>query len=88
MFWQVCFVKDAKRSTKKSGLSDKEVEDLNVFVNNKIDKTTKHRNCDMHVMSNFKDLFISSSNESIQSIMNDTSVGSLYNGNCKPASKK
>eukprot|EP00957_Ditylum_brightwellii_P168108 12798114-Ditylum_brightwellii.AAC.1 len=66
---QVQFVKDAKRCAKKCSLSTKEVKNLNTFVKDKIDETIKQCNHNMHAMSNFKDLSISSSNESVQSII-------------------
>eukprot|EP00957_Ditylum_brightwellii_P151327 11523262-Ditylum_brightwellii.AAC.1 len=71
--WQVWFVKDAKRWTKKHGLTGKEVKDLSVFVKDKIKEMIKERDRDMHVMSNYKDLSISLSNKSIQSIIGNTS---------------
>eukprot|EP00957_Ditylum_brightwellii_P122210 9319610-Ditylum_brightwellii.AAC.1 len=64
--WQVWFVKDTKRRAKRHGLTGKEVKDLNVFVNDKIEETITERNHNMHAMSDFKDLSISLSNESIQ----------------------
>eukprot|EP00957_Ditylum_brightwellii_P001771 136344-Ditylum_brightwellii.AAC.1 len=82
--WQVWFVKDAERSAKKRGLICKEVKDLNVFVKDKI----KERNCNMHTMSNFKDLSISSSSKSIQSIISNTSVEGSGNESYKLAHKK
>eukprot|EP00957_Ditylum_brightwellii_P138905 10587701-Ditylum_brightwellii.AAC.1 len=63
---QVLFVKDTKRRAKKRGLTGKEVKDLNVFVKGKIKEIFKHRNHNMHAMSNFKDLSISLSDKSIQ----------------------
>eukprot|EP00957_Ditylum_brightwellii_P186993 14241216-Ditylum_brightwellii.AAC.1 len=75
---QVRFVKDAKRRAKRRSLTGKEVKDLNVFAKDKIDKTIKDRNCDMHAMSDFKDLLISSSDESIQSIISNTSNEESY----------
>eukprot|EP00957_Ditylum_brightwellii_P134465 10251408-Ditylum_brightwellii.AAC.1 len=62
---QVWFVKDTKRRTKRRSLTGKEVKDLNTFVKDKIEETIKERNCDMHAMSNFEDLAISLSDESI-----------------------
>eukprot|EP00957_Ditylum_brightwellii_P182555 13906305-Ditylum_brightwellii.AAC.1 len=59
-----------------------------MFVKDKINETIKERNCNMHAMSNFKDLSISSSNESIQSIVSDTSDEESDNDSCKPAHKK
>eukprot|EP00957_Ditylum_brightwellii_P033699 2554641-Ditylum_brightwellii.AAC.1 len=86
--WQVCFVTDVKRHTKKHGLSTKEVKDLNTFVKDKINETTKECDCYMHTMSNFKELSISSSNKSVQSIISDTSVEGPDNESHKPDSKK
>eukprot|EP00957_Ditylum_brightwellii_P037273 2821714-Ditylum_brightwellii.AAC.1 len=80
---QVQFVKDAKTPAKRHGLTGKEIKDLNVFVKDKINKTIKERNHDMHVMSNFKDL-----SESIQSIISDTSDEELDSNSHKPAHKK
>eukprot|EP00957_Ditylum_brightwellii_P146162 11128968-Ditylum_brightwellii.AAC.1 len=68
--------------SKRQGLIGKEVKDLNTFVKDKINKTIKEHNCNMHVMSDFKDLSISSSNESIKSIksvISNTSVESSDN---------
>eukprot|EP00957_Ditylum_brightwellii_P180862 13779051-Ditylum_brightwellii.AAC.2 len=61
--WQVQFVKDAKRHAKKHGPSAKEVKDLNTFVKGKIDKTIKQCNFNMHMINNFEDLSIFSTNE-------------------------
>eukprot|EP00957_Ditylum_brightwellii_P048657 3691996-Ditylum_brightwellii.AAC.1 len=62
---QVRFVKDAKRRAKKRGLTGREVKDLNVFVKDKIKETIKERDRNMHTMSNFDNLSISSSNDSM-----------------------
>eukprot|EP00957_Ditylum_brightwellii_P074408 5653497-Ditylum_brightwellii.AAC.1 len=86
--WQVWFVKDAKRCAKRHGLTGKEVKDLNAFVKDKIDETIKERDCNMHAMSNFEDLSISSSNESIQSIIRDTSDEESDSNSCKLVYKK
>eukprot|EP00957_Ditylum_brightwellii_P076655 5826942-Ditylum_brightwellii.AAC.1 len=67
--WQVQFVKDAKSCTKKCNLSAREVKNLNKFIKDKIDETIKQSDCNMHAMSNFEDLSISSSNKSVQSII-------------------
>eukprot|EP00957_Ditylum_brightwellii_P150800 11481699-Ditylum_brightwellii.AAC.1 len=61
---QVWFVKDAEKQAKKCGISAKEVKDLNTFFKEKIDETIKQCNCNMHAMSNFKDLPLSSSDKS------------------------
>eukprot|EP00957_Ditylum_brightwellii_P004597 349611-Ditylum_brightwellii.AAC.1 len=66
---QVQLLKDAKRRTKKRSLTGREVKDLNTFVKDKIKETIKDRNRNMHAMSNFKDLSISSSDDSIESII-------------------
>eukprot|EP00957_Ditylum_brightwellii_P061851 4693602-Ditylum_brightwellii.AAC.1 len=71
--WQVWFVKDAKKRTKRRGLTGQEVKDLNMFVKDKIDETIKEHDRNMHAMSNFKDLSISSSNNSIKSIISEAS---------------
>eukprot|EP00957_Ditylum_brightwellii_P175180 13336688-Ditylum_brightwellii.AAC.1 len=71
--WQVQFVKDAEKWAKKCSLSAIEVKDLNAFVKNKIDEMIKECNCNIHAMSNFEDLSLSSSNKSVQSIINNTS---------------
>eukprot|EP00957_Ditylum_brightwellii_P187595 14284837-Ditylum_brightwellii.AAC.1 len=63
---QLWSVKDAKRRAKRCNLTGKEVKDLNTFVKDKIDETIKECNRNMHAMSYFEDLSISSSNESIQ----------------------
>eukprot|EP00957_Ditylum_brightwellii_P182840 13927522-Ditylum_brightwellii.AAC.1 len=85
---QVRFVKDAKRRAKKRGLTGREVKDRNAFVKDKIEETIKERNHDMHAMSDFKDLSISSSNGSIKSIISDTSNEESDSNSCKPAHKK
>eukprot|EP00957_Ditylum_brightwellii_P109642 8362498-Ditylum_brightwellii.AAC.1 len=84
----VRFVKDAKKCAKKCSLTDREVKDLNALVKDKIKETIKERNCDMHAMSNFEDLSIFSSNDSIESIISDTSDEELDVNSCKPAHKK
>eukprot|EP00957_Ditylum_brightwellii_P085365 6494187-Ditylum_brightwellii.AAC.1 len=86
--WQVWFVKDAKRRAKKCGLTGREVKDLNAFVKDKIDETIKERDCNMHAMSNFEDLSISSSNDSIESIISDTSNEESDGDSCKPATTR
>eukprot|EP00957_Ditylum_brightwellii_P209705 15362868-Ditylum_brightwellii.AAC.1 len=86
--WQVQLVKDTERRTKRHGLTGKEVKDLNEFVKDKIDETIKERDRNMHAMSNFEDLSISSSDESIQSIISDTSNEESDSNSCKPADKK
>eukprot|EP00957_Ditylum_brightwellii_P097571 7431033-Ditylum_brightwellii.AAC.1 len=85
---QVRFVKDAEKQAKKCGLSAKEVKDLNAFVKDKIHEMIKECNCNMHAMSNFEDLSLSSINESVQSIIINTSVEGSSNKSGKPASKK
>eukprot|EP00957_Ditylum_brightwellii_P066362 5037550-Ditylum_brightwellii.AAC.1 len=69
--WQVWYVKDAERLAKKCGLSAKEVKDLNTFVKGKVDETIKEHNYNMHAMSDFKNMSISSSNKSVQSILSN-----------------
>eukprot|EP00957_Ditylum_brightwellii_P161045 12260844-Ditylum_brightwellii.AAC.1 len=86
--WQVHFVKDVESRTKKCGLNIKEAKDLNKFGKDNIDETIKQCNCDMHTMSNFKYLSISLSDESVKSIVSDTSVEDSGNEDCNPASKK
>eukprot|EP00957_Ditylum_brightwellii_P132054 10068369-Ditylum_brightwellii.AAC.1 len=86
--WQVWFEKDDERQSKRRGLSGKEVKDLNMFVKDKINETIKERNHNMHTMSDFKDLSISSSDESIQSIISNTSDEDLDYDSCKLAHKK
>jgi hypothetical protein len=81
-------VKDAKRRAKKRNLTGREVKDLNAFVKDKIKETIKERHCDMHARSNFEDLSISSSNDSIKSIISDTSNEELDSDSRKPAHKK
>eukprot|EP00957_Ditylum_brightwellii_P075112 5707866-Ditylum_brightwellii.AAC.1 len=91
---QVRFVKDAKRHAKRHGLTGQEVKDLNtfvkdnVFIKDKINETIKERNHNMHAMSNFKDLSISSIDDSIKSIISDTSDEESDSDSCKPAHKK
>eukprot|EP00957_Ditylum_brightwellii_P060953 4627222-Ditylum_brightwellii.AAC.1 len=76
------------QNSRGSSRSGKEVKDLNVFAKCKIKETIKgcHRN--MHVMSNFEDLSISSSNKSIQSIISNTSVENSDDNSHKLAHKK
>eukprot|EP00957_Ditylum_brightwellii_P120702 9206554-Ditylum_brightwellii.AAC.1 len=85
---QVHFIKDTKRCTKKHSLSAKEVKDLNAFVKDKVDKMIKDCNYDMHAMSGFKNLLISSSNESAQSIKRNTSTKASDDEDCKQTAKK
>eukprot|EP00957_Ditylum_brightwellii_P111756 8523835-Ditylum_brightwellii.AAC.1 len=85
---QVWFVKDAKRQSKRRSLTGNEVKDLNTFIKDKIKDTIKGHDCNIHAMSNFKDLSISSSNKSIQSIISNTSVEDSDNNSCKLAPKK
>ena len=85
--WQVRFVKDAKRRAKKRSLTGKEVKDLNTFVKDKINETIKERDRDMHAMSDFDDISLSSSDESMESIISDTSDEESGNSR-KPAHKK
>eukprot|EP00957_Ditylum_brightwellii_P083578 6352784-Ditylum_brightwellii.AAC.1 len=66
-------MKDAERQAKKRGVTGREFKDLNVFIKDKIKETNKKCNCDMHVMSNFDNLSISSSNDNIESIISNTS---------------
>eukprot|EP00957_Ditylum_brightwellii_P022412 1691449-Ditylum_brightwellii.AAC.1 len=49
-----------------------EFKDLNMFVNDKINKMPKEHGNDLHVMSNFEELLISSSNNIIKSSVSDT----------------
>eukprot|EP00957_Ditylum_brightwellii_P059189 4492127-Ditylum_brightwellii.AAC.1 len=85
---QVWFVKDAERRAKKRGLTGREVKNLNTFVKDKIKETIKERDHDMHAMSNFDNMSISSSNDSIKSIISDTFNEELDGDSCKPAHKK
>eukprot|EP00957_Ditylum_brightwellii_P167710 12767304-Ditylum_brightwellii.AAC.1 len=84
---QVRFVKDTERRARKRGLTGKEVKDLNAFVKDKIDKTIKERDRDMQAMSDFDDIFLSSSNESMESIISDTNDEESCDSR-KPAHKK
>eukprot|EP00957_Ditylum_brightwellii_P088386 6732078-Ditylum_brightwellii.AAC.1 len=85
---QVRFLKDAKRRAKKRGLTDREVKDLNAFVKDKIKETIKEHDCNMRTMSNFDNLSISSSDDSIESIISNTSAEELDGNSHKPAHKK
>eukprot|EP00957_Ditylum_brightwellii_P168319 12813113-Ditylum_brightwellii.AAC.1 len=85
---QVWFIKDAEKRAKKCSLSAKKVKGLNMFIKDKINEMIKERNCDMHVMSDFKNLSLFSSNKSVQSIISNTSEEGSDNESCKPASKK
>ena len=53
-------MKDTERQAKKRGLTGKEVKDLNAFAKDKIAKTIKERDCNMHAMSDFDDISLSS----------------------------
>eukprot|EP00957_Ditylum_brightwellii_P034120 2586407-Ditylum_brightwellii.AAC.1 len=86
--WQDQFVKDVKRHAKKQRLCGKEVKDLSTSVKDKNNETIKQHTHNMHAMNNFKDLSISLSNESFQSIISNTSVEGTDDKSCKPASKK
>eukprot|EP00957_Ditylum_brightwellii_P039034 2950121-Ditylum_brightwellii.AAC.1 len=81
-------MKDAKRHTKKCSLIGREVKDLNTFVKDKIKETIKEHDRNIHAMSNFEDLFISSSNDSIKSIISNTSNEESDGDSRKPAHKK
>eukprot|EP00957_Ditylum_brightwellii_P024212 1826326-Ditylum_brightwellii.AAC.1 len=72
----------------KHGLSAKEVKDLNTFVKDKINKMIKEHCHDMHAMIDFKELLISSSNKTINSILSDTSVEDSKDEDHKLAVKK
>ena len=86
--WQVRFVKDAERRARKRGLTGKEVKDLNAFVKDKINETIKDRDRDLHAMSDFDDISISSSDDSVMSIVSDTSDEESDGDSHKPAHKK
>eukprot|EP00957_Ditylum_brightwellii_P005681 433137-Ditylum_brightwellii.AAC.1 len=86
--WQVLFVKNTERKAKKHDLTGKEVKDLNMFVKDKTKESIKDCNHNMHAISNFKDLSISLSSKSIQSIINNTSVKGSDNKSHKLAHKK
>eukprot|EP00957_Ditylum_brightwellii_P181342 13813950-Ditylum_brightwellii.AAC.1 len=85
---QVRFVKDAKRRAKKRGLKGREVKDLNALIKDKINETIKEGDCGMHAMSNFEDLSISSSDDSIKSIISNTFDEESDSNIHKPAHKK
>eukprot|EP00957_Ditylum_brightwellii_P080920 6155519-Ditylum_brightwellii.AAC.1 len=72
----------------KSRPRAKEVKDLNTFVKDKINEMIKRCSCNIHVMSDFKDLFLSSSHKSVQSIISNTSEEGSDDKSCKLASKK
>eukprot|EP00957_Ditylum_brightwellii_P121251 9246299-Ditylum_brightwellii.AAC.1 len=77
-----------QKASQKCSLTGREVKDLNAFVKDRIEEMIKEHNHNMHMMSDFKDLSISSSNKSIQSFISDTSVEGSDNNSCKPAHKK
>eukprot|EP00957_Ditylum_brightwellii_P146836 11178237-Ditylum_brightwellii.AAC.1 len=77
-----------KGRPKRCGLTGKEVKDLNAFFKDKIKETIKECNCNMHAMSDFEDLSISSSSKHIQSIISNTSVEGSDNKSCKLVHKK
>ena len=81
-------MKDAERQAKKRGLTGREVKDLNAFVKDKIKETIKEHDRDMHTMSNSDNLSISSSNDSIKSIISNTSDEESDGDSCKLAHKK
>eukprot|EP00957_Ditylum_brightwellii_P056622 4292096-Ditylum_brightwellii.AAC.1 len=81
-------MKDAKRRAKKRGLTGRDVKDLNAFIKDKIKEMIKERNRNMHAMSNFDNLSISSSDDSIESIISDTFNEESGGNSCKPAHKK
>ena len=81
-------MKDSKRRARERGLTGKEVKDLNAFVKDKIEETIKERDRDMHAMSNFDNLSLSSSNEIMESIISNMSDKELDGDSCKPAHKK
>eukprot|EP00957_Ditylum_brightwellii_P143566 10937713-Ditylum_brightwellii.AAC.1 len=86
--WQVQFVKDAERQAKKRSLTGKEVKDLNAFVKDKIKEMIKDCDRDMHAMSGFDNISLSSSNESMESIISNTSDEESDGDSRKPAHKK
>eukprot|EP00957_Ditylum_brightwellii_P118083 9005680-Ditylum_brightwellii.AAC.1 len=59
-----------------------------MFVKDKINETIKECGRNMHAMSDFEDLSISSSDESIQSIISNISYEELDNNSCKLAHNK
>ena len=81
-------MKDAERQAKKRGLAGKEVKDLNAFVKDKIKEMIKDCDRNMYAMSNFDNLSLSSSNESMESIISDTSNEESDGNSRKPAHKK
>eukprot|EP00957_Ditylum_brightwellii_P097435 7421004-Ditylum_brightwellii.AAC.2 len=85
---QACFVKDANRHAKKHGLVAKDVKDLNTFINDKVNKMLNEHDNNLHVMNSVKELSISSSNESIQSIASNTLAKASDSKDRKLAAKK
>eukprot|EP00957_Ditylum_brightwellii_P072370 5500522-Ditylum_brightwellii.AAC.1 len=81
-------MKDSERRARKRGLKGKEVKDLNAFVKDKVDKTIKERDCNMHAMSNFDNTSLSSSDDSIMSIVSNTSNEESDGDSRKPSHKK
>eukprot|EP00957_Ditylum_brightwellii_P104656 7975147-Ditylum_brightwellii.AAC.1 len=59
-----------------------------MLVKDKIDNAIKRSNHDMHTVSNFEELSISSNYERVQSIMSDTSAEDSGDEDHKHASKK
>eukprot|EP00957_Ditylum_brightwellii_P184775 14073705-Ditylum_brightwellii.AAC.1 len=59
-----------------------------MFIKDKIKETIKERDRIMHAMSNFDNLSISSSDDSMESIISDTSNEELDGDSRKPAHKK
>eukprot|EP00957_Ditylum_brightwellii_P145488 11078233-Ditylum_brightwellii.AAC.1 len=88
MLRQVHFVKGVKRCTKKRNLNAIVVKDLNAFINDKVDEILKEHDNALHMVSDFKERLISSSNKSGQSIIRKTSVIASNNKDCKPVAKK
>eukprot|EP00957_Ditylum_brightwellii_P200378 15276472-Ditylum_brightwellii.AAC.1 len=59
-----------------------------MFVNNKVNKMFKEHVNNMHIMSNFENVLISSTDKSVQRIMSITSVEASNNEDCKLVAKK
>eukprot|EP00957_Ditylum_brightwellii_P156956 11945452-Ditylum_brightwellii.AAC.1 len=59
-----------------------------MFMKDKINETIKEHDYNMQAMSNFEHLSISPNNESVQSIISDTSAEGSGDDSCKPYSKK
>eukprot|EP00957_Ditylum_brightwellii_P007202 546408-Ditylum_brightwellii.AAC.1 len=76
------------KSRGSGSLTAEDVKDLNAFINDKVNKMLKGHNNELHMMSNFKELLISSGDESIEIIVSGISAEASDNKDSKLAAKK